>query len=343
MSIETAMAVLDKPSTPAPQQQSITPKEVAAATVESETKAKNDAKIAEPATDNKTKETGAEAKVEAPVSTESVKTKEEPLSAKFSALAKKEKAIVEQTRANKAAEAKLAEREAAIAAREAKIKESESLWETDVFKAIEERTGMDYNKLTLAYLDGKAGLPQETDPVKLAKKTIEDFKKEQAQEKSNKKAADKKAADELIAKQKADLAAAWEAYNTEVNEFIESNKDTYELINTYSQQSLIAETVDAFYQKNKRVLSVKEASDMVETYLESEAEKALNTKKIGGKVTKNAAPAKEVVKAKEEEPRITKTLNNNMQPTSASVLPAQSEQDRFKRALAAMDTASAKR
>lgn len=336
MSIETAMAALNTPSAPeaAPiQQQAISPKEVAAATVEQETNAKNDAKIAESATDNK-KEAGAEAKVDAPV-TESVKAKEEPLSAKFSALAKKEKAIVEQTKANKAAESKLVEREATLAAREAKIKASEALWETDVFKAIEERTGMDYNKLTLAYLDGKTALPQETDPVKLAKKTIDDFKKEQAQAKQDAEEAAKKSADELAAKQKADLSSAWDAYNTEVNEFVEANKDTYELINTYSQQSLIAETVDAFYQKNKRVLSVKEGADMVEAYLESEAEKALNTKKIGGKVTKNA-PTKETASKRDEEPRITKTLNNTMQPTSASVLPAQSESDRMKRAMAAL-------
>jgi len=325
MSLETAMAALNVPPT---QQQAISQKEVAAATVEAEAKSINDAKIAEPAT--KTEAAVDAAKVEA---AEAPKAKEEPLSAKFSALAKKEKAIVEQTKANKAAEAKLAVRAASIAAREAKIKESESLWDTDVFKALELR-GYDYTKLTNMVLEGKTAEP-ETDPVKIAKKTIEDFKKEQAQAKSDQELATKKAAEEAEAKQKADLAAAWESYNAEVNEFIESNKDTYELINTYSQQALISETVEAFYQKNKRVLSVKEGADMVEAYLESEAEKALNTKKIGGKVTK-AAPTKEA--KKDEEPRTTKTLNNNMQPTSASVLPAQSEADRMKRAMAALSS-----
>ena len=73
------------------------------------------------------------------------------------------------------------------------------------------------------------------------------------------------------------MAAAWESYNSEVNSFIDKNKDDYELISTYAQQNLIADTVDEFYKANKRVLSVKEAADMVEAYLESEAEKALNT------------------------------------------------------------------
>lgn len=317
MSIQTAMAALN---TPTPEQpQAINTQEVAAATVEAEAKSV------------KAADTPVEAKTEE-IKVEALKAKDEPLSAKFSALAKKEKAIVEQTKANKAAESKFAEREASLAAREAKIKESESLWETDVFKALELR-GYDYNKLTMMQLEGKTAQP-ENDPVKIAKKTIDDFKKEQAQDRLEREEASKKA--ELASKQKQEdeLKAAWETYNSEVATFIESNADTYELINTYSQQSLIAETVDAFYQKNKRVLSIKEASDMVEGYLESEAEKALSTKKIGGKVTKNATTATK----KDEEPRITKTLNNTMQPTSASVLPAQNESDRMKRALAAMDS-----
>ncbi len=332
MSIETAMAAMEKAATPAPQQQAITKQEVAAATVEAESKSINDTKLAEPATDNK-KEAGVEAKVEAPV-TETPK-KDEPLSAKFSALAKKEKAIVEQTKANKAAEAKFAEREAAIEAREAKIKESESLWDTDVFKALELR-GYDYNKLTALMMDGKTAKDPETDPIKVAKKTIDDFKKEMAQKEEEQKTSAQKAKEAAEKKQQEELAAAWDSYNTEVAAHIEANKDDYELISTYAQQSLIAETVDEFYKVNKRVLSIKEAADMVESYLEAEAEKALNTKKIGGKVTRTVKPT-ETAK-KEEEPRITKTLNNNMQPTSASVLPAASEADRFKRALAAMDS-----
>jgi hypothetical protein len=325
MSIETAMAALNTPATvsepAAPvQQQAITPKEAAAATVEAEAKAKT---VEAPKVEEKPVET--------------VKTADTPktseVSAKFSALAKKEKAIVEQSRANKAAESKLAEREAAIAARESKIKESEALWDTDVFKALELR-GYDYNKLTMMQLEGKTAVP-ETDPVKIAKKTIDDFKKEQADAKQAAEEASKKAATVAKQKEEADLKAAWDSYNSEVTQFVEENKDTYELINTYAQQALIAETVDAFYQKNKRVLSVKEASDMVEAYLESEAEKALNTKKIGGKVKVTTAAAK-----KEEEPRITKTLNNNMQPTSASVLPAQSEADRMRRAMAALESES---
>lgn len=318
MSIQTAMAALDAAPT---QQQAISPKEVAAATVEQETNAKNDTKLAS--------ETAGV--VDAPKVAEATEAKTPKAdSAKFAALAKKETAIVKRDQELRAKEGTITEREAKLAAREAKIKQSESLWETDVLAAIKERTGMDYNAITEAYLSGQTGMPQETDPVKLAKKTIDDFKKEQADERAQREEQAKSAQVASEAKQKADLEAAWEAYNQEVNEYIDTNKDTYELISLYEQQKLIPETVDEFFKQNKRVLSVKEAADMVESYLEGEAKKAMSSKKLGG--TK-------VASKENEEPRIqtTKTLNNNMQPTSASVLPAKSESDRIRRAMSALE------
>src|ERR1700677_1761192 len=133
MSIETAMAALNPPVPP--QQQSLTKQEVTSAISEAETKPA----VVEPTIETKP--------------TETAKPKEEPASAKFSALAKKEKAIVTRSNELKAKEASFAEREAKIAAREAKIKESESLWDTDVFKALEAR-GYTYNKLTELALEG---------------------------------------------------------------------------------------------------------------------------------------------------------------------------------------------
>lgn len=332
MSIETAMNALNAPSTtPASTQQSISPKEVAAATVEAASKSVNDAKLVDSATDNKDGGVGAiPAETQTPTS-----TKEEASSAKFSALAKKEKAIVTKTNELKAKEASFAEREAKIAAREAKIKESESLWDTDVFKALEAR-GYDYTKLTQLMLEGKTVAPESQDPVVLAKKTIEQFKTEQKQRDEERAANETKAKADAEAKQKQELEEAWAAYNTEVQEFTSKNADDYELINTYSQQGLVAQTVDEFYNKNKRVLSIKEASDMVESYLESEAKKALATKKFGSAKKDSGEPTP----TSNKEAKTTKTLTNEMQPTSASVLPAASERDRMKRAMAALESKS---
>lgn len=326
MSLESALKTLSIPS--APQPQATSPSEVMAATSEAEAKSKAEA---QPSANDLTKTEGVvEAK---PTSTETPK-KEEAISSKFSALAKKEKAIVKRDQEIKAKETAYSEREAKLAEREAKIKQSEELWDTDVFKALELR-GYDYTKLTNLMLEGKTAAPGETDPVKLAKKTIEDFKAEQKKLQEETAATTKKAQEALELKQKEELEAAWENYNNEVNEFVTSNPDTYELINLYGQQALIAQTVDEFYKENKRVLSVKEAADLVESYLESEAKKALSSKKFGSETKgKESAPKKS---ESEEQPKITKTLNNSMQPTAASVLPAQSESDRMRRAMAALE------
>lgn len=335
MSLETAMKALSTPTpevapTAAPQQQAISQNEVAAATVELETKAKNDAKIADSATTNK--DSGVDAKV-AETSNLLETKKEDPLSAKFSALSKKEKAIVKRDQEIKVREATFTEREAKIAAREAKIQESENLWDTDIFKALEAR-GYTYQKLTDLLLEGKTVAPESQDPLTLAKKTIEDFKKEQKAKEDERAITEKKAKEDAAKKQEDDLKTAWESYNAEVKDFVDSNKETYELISMYDQQALIADTVDAFYQKNKRVLSVKEAADMVESYLETEAKKALGSKKLGTTKASSIPPAEPELKEKAP----TKTLNNSMQPTAASVLPAASEADRMKRAMAALDS-----
>lgn len=328
MSLETAMKALETP-TPAPsQQQALTKQEVTAAVSEAQSK-----------TSNGVQSSVAEAKP-ADVKVEEAIKKEEPISSKFSALAKKEKAIVQRDQAAKAKETAIAEREAKIAEREARIQKSEELWDKDIFKALEERLnlapGSGYQKLTDLLLEGKAVTPESQDPVALAKKTIEQFKQEQQKEREAREAADKKAKDDAIAAQKAEETAAWEIYNAEIAEHVKANAEQYELIAMYEQQKLVTDTVDAFYQKNKRVLSIKEACDMVESYLEDEAKKAMGAKKF----TKGA-PA---TKAKDEgEPVIqkqTKTLTNDMQPTSASVLPAKSEQDRMKRAMAALESKS---
>ena len=341
MSLESAIKAMSTPAPVAPapiQQQSLTKQEVTAATSEAETKASNGAQL-------NAAETIKESVVADAKSAEATDTKpaaakpEETASAKFSALAKKEKAIVKRDQEIKAKEQAFAEREAKITAREASIKASEELWEKDIFKALETRLnlapGTGYQKLTDLVLEGKSVAPESQDPVVVAKKTIEQFKAEQKARDDERLANEKKAKEEAELKQKQELEQAWEAYNNEVNEFVKSNADDYELINTYSQQALIAQTVDEFYNANKKVLSVKEAADMVESYLESEAKKALATKKFGSSLKKDSGEPK--AEAKKEDAPAAKTLTNSMQPTSASVLPPQSEQDRMRRAMAALE------
>lgn len=197
MSMESALNVLAK--MPTPEQKQI----LAAQPGTNVNPSGNSAKIETADTaptngvvDAKSADVPTEAKAPSP--------KEDPkIASQFAALAKKEKAIVRQAQEIKLKESSFAEREKAIAAREAKIKESESLWETDVFKALELR-GYDYSKLTKMQLDGQAALPKAPlDPEKAVAKALEDFQKRQDEKDAAQKAAQEKAQAEQAEAQKA--------------------------------------------------------------------------------------------------------------------------------------------
>ena len=276
--------------------------------------------------------------VEAAPLTPKVEEKKEEVkpsdSSKFAALAKKEKALVKQQNEIKARETAFAEKEAAISAREAAIKQSEALWETDVLKALEMK-GYTYQKLTDMILSGKVA-PEKApeDPIKYAQGIEEKLRKEFADKDAAREAAIQKSAADAKAQQEADLAAAYEAYRGEVASHTKEFEAEYELINMYGQQELVIETVQGYYEKNKRVLSTKEACDMVEKYLYDEAQKALNSKKFA----KKTSPVEKVIEPQTKSVTQTKTLSNNLTPTMAAVLPSATDAERMKRALAALDS-----
>lgn len=263
--------------------------------------------------------------------TEEAPKKEEPLSSKFAALAKKEKAIVLKDKQIKERETTLSSREAELAKREEAIKQANALFETDPFAALE-KYGYSYQKLTDMILSGKTTVEKAPeDPVMSLKKEIETLKKELADKDAKKEEDAKKAQEIAAAKQKEELQKAYEAYREEVVQHVKTNEEDYELINMYEQQDLVIETVQAYYEEHKRVLSVKEASDMVEKYLYQEAEKAMKAKKFTSKKT-------EVITKKDDAPKAaSKTLSNNLTPVTGTPVPATSEQDRMKRALAALN------
>lgn len=266
-----------------------------------------------------------------PEKTEETKKTEESSSSKFAALAKKEKALVRQQNEIKAKEITFTEREAAIAVREAKIKESEALWETDVLKALEMK-GYTYQKLTDMILSGKVAPDKAPeDPIQVARDIETKLRKEFADRETAKETAAQKAAEDAKAKQEEELASAYESYRAEVASFTKEFEAEYELINMYGQQELVIDTVKQYYEANKRVLSTKEASDMVEKYLYDEAQKALNSKKFAKKTSDVEKPKAETTATKVVSQ--TKTLSNNLTPTMSSALPAATDAERMKRAL----------
>lgn len=259
--------------------------------------------------------------------------KKDDSSAKFAALAKREKAIVKQQQEIKAREASYAEREAAITAREAKIKESESIWDTDVFKALELR-GYDYKKLTDLMLKGESAAPKAPiDAEAAVQKALADFEKRQAEKDASREAEQKKQQEAASQKQQEEYEQAYNNFRKEIGSFISTNSSEYELTALYDQTDLVVDTVQGYFDEHKKVLSIKEACEMVEKYLEEEAQKALKTKKL----SKYAAPSETKTEEKKTSAPATKTLNNQMTPSLSSTLPAKTESDRMKRALSKLE------
>ncbi len=248
-------------------------------------------------------------------------SKPDDMSAKFAALAKKERMLRMNFGQHKAKESALAERERKIAEREAQW---ESEFKTSPLEAIKKR-GYSYEDLTKAALnDGKFDAATE---VKEVRSEIERLRQEQADK-------DKKAQENATAQQTAAEQEAVETFKTNISTFIETNKEKYELTALYDASELVFQTVEEHFERTKKegkpkILTVDEACGLVESYLESELERtATSSKKFQAKyqAAKQADP--------KQAPKSSVTLSNEHTSTAPSLLPAHTEEDRIKRALA---------
>jgi hypothetical protein len=267
------------------------------------------------------------------VKAEEKKTEEpkEPLSSRFALLARREKELVQRDKDLKSKEAQYAEWQKEKAALEQSKREEDELWQTNPFEALKRR-GLSYQKLTELQLNDEKPTP-DLIAKKVARDELEAYKKEQ-QELAKKKADE----DAERAKKEAE-----EAYNNtltqfreETKAFVTSHTDDYELIGLHADDGIetVLATIELHFQEtskagNPRVLSIKEACDLVEKHFEDEAKKLIATKKLQAK----ASPQPEADKAQSETAKPRTTLNNNM--TSSATTPTRrlSWEDRVKRAM----------
>ncbi len=123
-------------------------------------------------------------------------------------------------------------------------------------------------------------------------------------------------------------------FQNEVSEFVKAAPE-YELINGLDAQHLVAARIKTEHDKTGKLLSYKEAADLVEQDLENRTAK---TKKFQRPQVENQSTAKR------NDPTQRRTLSNDMSGTSASASPPpMNDAERKKRALAAMDAVLARR
>lgn len=248
-----------------------------------------------------------------------VDKKPDEMASKFAALAKKERQARQLVQQSRSRADELARREAAIAKRE---QEWESEFRNSPLEALKKRN-LTYQDLTNAALnDGK--FQPETE-IKRVQDEIQRFRKETEEKEKRTLAAQTQA-------QRAAESEAVNAFKSRISEHVDKNGDKLELTKLYNGEDLVFQTVEEYYNRTQKILSVEEASDLVEQYLEAELERtSKESKKFQSKYL-----AQKSQEARSNS-RSDVTLSNNLNTSAAPTLLSQkTEEDRLKRALAAL-------
>lgn len=213
-------------------------------------------------------------------------TKEpDQFASKFAALTRKERAIKQR---EAELDARLAKMEAEAAERNKKYEGYDQLGQrikNEPLKVLEEN-GITLEQLSEILLnDGK--LTPEQQIARLKEEMTGGFKSELEQLKAQ--LAEKEAAAE---EQK--YASIIEGFKEEISDFVTETPETYELINANESVDLVYEVIEEHHKETGRVLSIKEAADQVEAYLEEEIKKYASLNKVKSLVGSKLEPKKEV-------------------------------------------------
>lgn len=246
---------------------------------------------------------------------------------RFAFLAKKEAAIVRQRHELKAQMEALSTQRSEVEKLRAEIEQAKgrkASYRSNPLAALED-AGLSYKELTDFILNNNTVSTESQ--IKALQDKISEVESarqrdhQEREEHSKRQAAEREV--QVIAE-----------FKNEISNFISSKKDEYELTNLYDSSDLVYDTVEAYFEKTSKVLSIPEACQLVETYLEKQVEKSLQTKKLGSRFQK---PAEEsIAKSDPQAPR--RTLNNqNYTSSTPSMVSPKVESDRMSRALAALD------
>lgn len=258
--------------------------------------------------------------------------KETPSKA-FAAVARREQALQRQRE-------QIAQEKAAVAAEKAAIAQArqdmDARYGTKPKTPQEalERYGFSYQDATQHALN-PAAPPTAEQLARATQEELAEFKRQQVERETNAaKAAEQQAT--------AQVQETLQSFQGEIEEFVKGNPGEYELIALHSAQNVVYDTVEAYHSKTGNVLSIKEASDLVEKYLVKQARAALGTKYFKDLTPPPAAQAAQPSPGKPQaaqapaQPR--RTLSNELTPTTTPALGTSENvmDNAMKRALAAL-------
>ena len=202
--------------------------------------------------------------------------KSDDFSRKFAALSRREKEI----RAKEAEyEQRIAELEERLGSFGKKPEPEPELpieyrLKKDPLRALEDM-GLSYDKLTeLALNDGKLTPEMQ---MRLMREELEGDYKKKFEDLENR----------LLEKEKSDEQRRYDdiqrGFQNEIEDFVESNADKYELIQANEANDIIYDVIEEHYNDTGRILDIEEAAEAVENYLEEEAEKIFRLGKFRSK------------------------------------------------------------
>ena len=251
----------------------------------------------------------------------------ESVSQRFAILAKKESALQKQRAEIKAAREAMESHRAEIEKMRQEIEAAKSKrgsYRTNPLSLLEEN-GLTYKELTDYILNNNS--PSTEAQIKAIQDRLDETEKQRQQEKVE---AEKRAQEQ--AKEREEQVI--QEFRAEIASFIKSKADTYELTALYDGSDLVYDTVEEYFDKTGKVLSIPEAVDLVEKYFESQIEKAAKTKKLSSKLSAPSKDTQDDIK----QPAPTRTLSNTKYTsTTPSLVSPKVESDRMARAMAALD------
>jgi len=115
-------------------------------------------------------------------------------------------------------------------------------------------------------------------------------------------------------------------FKNSINSFLEERSEDYELIAAQEASDTIFEVIEEYYNQNGEILSIKDAANLVEEHLQSEATKIWSkAKKLQASLTGLKDPSQVQVVNKEtgnpqQKKVVAPTLTNDVASTTASVV-----------------------
>lgn len=247
----------------------------------------------------------------------------------FEILAKRESQFVRQQQELKREREEFAKKQSEFAKEREeydKYQQKKKLAKLNPTVALED-FGVSYEELTDYQLRG--GTPPGEVIAQSVKEQLAQFRKEHEEALAKDRDAHKKQVEEAQAQQIED-------FKVNMKGFIIEKGDEFELVNLYQVYDTVFETIQQHFDKTQKVLSVKEAANLVETHLEGEADKAFKSKKLSTRYAP-LEPKLEPQTPQQTRESVSRTLNNSMNSSSVpSALTPKNEEERIKRALAAL-------